>query len=384
MPADVVDNWLKKAKPARIANLAVRPLEHPSMKGVSLSVQRGQAEVFPLVADDGSRWLLKKFHRQRSLDRCYLESIGSLLPAGAAFVCGSGRRILDRKGIQKTPSHFYSAALADWLDETVLMPASSGRDWASIADDLRDGSLTLDMTQRVQLCRSLSRTVQLLESAGCSHRDLSSGNVFITPVSLEVCLIDFDSLFHPTLTMPAATTCGTSGYTPPFAWRHGQPDAAATWCPGADRYSLSLLDVEFLVVRPGSPITNEGGIFDQEQLRSRRGEGLARIRCELSSIAPAAVPLIEATLRSASCSECPAPDEWLALCDRLAGPMTAAPSLADLEAVPDDYFRQLLRKKRPAAPVWPAPRLADLPRVDMAIPAMTGPVVSLPEDPWRS
>ncbi len=383
MPAEVVDNWLRKGKPARINGLAARPIEHPSMKGIALSVQRGQAEVFPLVAEDGSRWLLKKFHHQRSLDRGYLEAIGSLLPSGAAFQCGSVRRVLDRSAIRRAPNHFCTPTFTNWLDGTVLMPRIPGCDWASIADDLRDGNLNLETSQRVQLCRNLSRTVQQLEAAGCSHRDLSSGNVFIAPASLDVCLIDFDSLFHPTLTMPAATTCGTSGYTAPFAWRQGQPDAAASWCRQADRFALCLLNVEFLVVNRGSPVTNEGGIFDQEQLCGRRGAGLNRIRAALGSVALAAIPLVETALQSSTFSECPAPGDWLALCDQLAGPATVAPSLVDLEAIPDDYFHQLLRKQRPAAPLWPTPSLADLPQVDIALPAMARTVVSLPEDPWR-
>jgi len=80
MPAEVMEYWLKCQKPAKINGFCVRPLEHNQLKNTVLSIKRGQAEVFILVADDGCWWILKKFHQDRGLDRLYLESISSVLP----------------------------------------------------------------------------------------------------------------------------------------------------------------------------------------------------------------------------------------------------------------------------------------------------------------
>jgi serine/threonine protein kinase len=150
-----------------------------------------------------------------------------------------------------------------------------GVDWAALADALREGKAELDPPQRIALCRGLAQLVQALEAAQCAHRDLSSSNVFIEPATLALALIDFDSLFHPSLTMPANTTCGTLGYTAPWAWRQDQLSGAATWSPAADRYALAILCAEFLLMDVGAALTAEGGMFDQDELRARQGPGVS-------------------------------------------------------------------------------------------------------------
>jgi len=58
--------------------------------------------------------------------------------------------------------------------------------------------------------------------------------------------------------------------------------------------------------------------------------------------------------------------------------------LEQLERIEKDFFERVLKKQRPAAPLWPAPRLDDVPMpIITRPPAVPEPVgVALPGDPW--
>lgn len=383
MPADEVEKWLRSGKFAQIGDIEVRLREHPKMKGIPLSIQRGQAEAFYLSGKDGQKWILKKFLPARTPDRQYLQSICGILPQVRSFLSGTDRRILSISSLVKNGYSYYSADLANWMDGTVLMPKIDGLDWAAVADEIRGDRISLEEEHRMALCLNQSELVAALESAGCSHRDLSSGNVFIETRDWSVHLIDWDSVYHSSLSMPANTTCGTSGYTAPFVWRNGDVDLRTTWHPQADRFSLAILNVEFLTMCSGAPLTAEGGMFDQDELRARRGNGLNTMFKMLASEYPEAVPLLEQALQAENYDECPSPDDWVAFSERALGPVFTPPRLSELETVEADYFEAILRKRRPAAPLWPAPRLEDLPEEIPVLP--TRPLsVTLPEDPWES
>ena len=383
MPAESIEHWMSTGLSALINGQALRPVEHQQMKGIPFSVQRAQAESYLLIASDGSRWILKKFHNGRSLDRSYLEWIARILPDDEGFRCGTARQVLTEAAMTPQLGCYHSAQLARWLEGTVLMPRIDGIDWACLADSLRDGSVQLDLSARVGLCRNLSRLVMLLEQAGCAHRDLSSGNVFFLVSGWQVVLIDFDSLYHPRLPMPSGTTCGTAGYTPHYVWCNGNAYARASWCAGADRYALSLLNVEFLVVGPKAPLTGEGGIFSQDELAIRRGSGLNQVRQHLQTECPDAVPLLDRTINSRGFQDCPSPLDWQRFCDGITSPAHQPPRLDDLEAFQGDYFEQMLKRLRPAAPIWPAPSLGELPVINWSTPIVPPVVVSLPPDPWN-
>jgi serine/threonine protein kinase len=264
MSAEVVERWLTSGRNAMINHISLKPIEHNLLKGKPLSSQKGQAEAFFLIDDRGTWWILKKFHGNCNLDRCYLTQVSALLPKEDGFACGTQRQVLNQGTLWKTWGYHYNRELDRWLDGTILMPRIQGLDWAGLADEIRDGSLKLDPAQRFAIGRNLTTLIQLLETGQCCHRDLSCGNVFINPQTLGSYLIDFDSLYHPALTMPRATTCGTTGYTSHLAWNEGQLDATRTWCEHADRYALTILNVEFLLLDHKSSPTNEGGIFDQD------------------------------------------------------------------------------------------------------------------------
>ncbi|MBM4030176.1 MAG: hypothetical protein FJ291_00130 [Planctomycetes bacterium] len=382
MPADVVERWLRSGGPANVDGIALRPVEHKGMPGMPLSVQRGQAEAFCLAGSDGSRWVLKKFHPGRRLDRSYLEGVATVLPDHGGLLSGTDRSVLSVASLHKEHGFYYTPDLARWLHDTVLMPRVNGVDWATIADGVRDGSIKLERPHRLALLRGLTDIILLLEERQCAHRDLSSGNVFVNCQAWMVLLIDFDSVFHPALAMPNATTCGTEGYTPPYAWQGGALDPRQTWCQGADRFALCVLCVEFLILDAGAPLAAEGGMFEQEELRSRSGRGISLALAALKAKYPAAGPLFEAALRSTSFRDCPSPKDWARFCDSTPGAPMKPPRLDELESVSPDFFDQLLAKARPAAPLWPAPRLADMPAPTLELPRKRVPVVSLPPDPW--
>jgi serine/threonine protein kinase len=348
-----------------------------------LSVQRGQAEVFILKAEDGTTWILKRFHPGRTLDRRYLLSVQSLVPRADGFASGMDRRLLQPGDLQREPNCYYAGALTQWLDGTILMPRIPGVDWSSLADEIREGQAKLGRMERLLLCRNLAGLVAQLEQTGGAHRDISSGNVFILPGAWQVSLIDFDSLFHPSLAMPVTTTCGTMGYVAPFTWRNGAPDPQASWCPFADRYALSILCAEFLILDKGSPLTADGGMFDQEELKWRSGMGLANALARLNTEFPGAAPLFQQALQSSRFNQCPSPEDWHQFCVSTGRAAIAPPRLDDMEQVGDDFFQQILAKRCPPPPVWPAPSLSDLPDADLEQTEFGVEVVAMPPSPWK-
>jgi len=381
MPAEIVEKWLGTGKSACLAGRSLRPLAHPALPGTPLAVQRGQAEAFILTDSAGGRWVLKKFHQGRALEPGYLRSVGSLLPDHESFTAGTERHVLSASDVGRGQGSYGPAELAGWIDGTILMPRVPGMDWASIADDLRDGSLKLDSPQRLAIVSALASCIHCLEDGGIAHRDLSSGNVFIDLVTGQIWLIDFDSLYHPSLRMPRATTCGTVGYTAPYAWRREAPDARATWCGTADRYALALLITEILVLQQGGPLSAEGGIFDQEDLRKRTGPSITFAQGVLKSQWPEHFSLFSAAIDSKGFEDCPTPSTWARASQ---GCEYEAPTLAEWETAGEDDFEDILGRRRPAAPLWPAPSLAELPDVEIELPARPVALVTLPEDPWET
>ena len=383
MPVDIVDRWLRSGRPACVSGTRLHPVEHRNLQGMPLSIRRGQAEAFPLTDENGTWWILKKFHPGRAPDRRYLEAIQGLLPDGAAFASGTARQVLFPDSLAGEPGCHYTPALAQWLDGTVLMPKIPGSDWATLSDDIRSGNFRLERPHRLALCRSLAGLVEDLEQNDCAHRDFSSGNVFITVKHCTVSLIDFDSLYHPTLPMPEETTCGTEGYAAPFGWQNGIVDARRSWCPFADRFALAILNTEFLVLGERAPLAGEGGIFPQDQLCARSGQALDLAFSELRAQYPSALPLFEAAIRSRTFENCPSSEDWNNFVDAMPDAPVKPPRLEELEPITLDLFERPLRSRRPAAPIWPAPRLAEMPLEGMHLPTGSAHAVSLPPDPWR-
>jgi len=360
MEADVVERWLASRHNALIKQISLRPIENKLRKGKPLSSQHCQAETFFLIDDSGNWWILKKFHGNFKLDRRYLTKVSSLLPKDKGFACGTKRKVLGKGALLDIKGYHFNTDLDHWLDGAILMPRIDGLDWAGLTDEIREGKIQLDQSQRLAIARNLTKLVELMEARQCCHRDFSCGNVFIDSRTLEVYLIDFDSFYHPSLSMPRSTTCGTTGYIAHHAWNNGLLNARRTWCEHADRYALALLNAEFLLVRPGAKATGEGGIFDQDELKKQSGSGIDSVIDQLRSEYPHAAQLLEATIDSSTFSDCPSPQDWNGLFST--GPsLSITPCLDDLGSIPPERFAKILNRCRPAAPLWPAPNLNQMP-----------------------
>ena len=202
------------------------------------------------------------------------------------FIAGTGRLVLNAGSLAQNNGSYYTKALSDWLEDTLLIPKVEGLDWAGFADKLRKNNIQLSTHERWLTCKNLARLIFLLEQNGLSHRDMSSGNVFIVPEVLEISLIDFDSMFHSSWDMPHSVPLGSEGYTAPFIWQCSVPKGTISWCPCADRFALTILCVEFLLMGPKAALTGEGGMFEQKELCARSGKGLTHIKMNLDKCFP--------------------------------------------------------------------------------------------------
>jgi len=316
--SDIAEAWLKSRKYAEIAGLKLRPIEYPQLKGILLAPVRGQAQAFYLLDDNGLEWILKKFSAAKIPDVSYIRAVQALIPHRPGFLSGHFRRVLSKGDVSK--SGFFTPEFAVWIENTVRMPRIKSDDWATLAEKVRNGSVVLTKDDRMLLCKSLSEQVGVLESNDLSHRDLSVTNVFVDAPNQLVHLIDWDCIFHPSLSMPLNTTSGTDGYIAPFVSRSASPDPRTTWMPHADRFSLAILNAEFLVMDIGTPLRHDGGMFEQSELFNRGGPETTRIINNLQNHFPLAANLLEQALRAQSFDDCPSPADWLAFSDPIPMP----------------------------------------------------------------
>jgi len=310
--AQVVERWLASGQTVRISGMDLAPVPHPVLPTAPHCVVKGQASVFFLKQHPhGHVWLLKKFAPSRRPSDEYLGAVTRRLPGGAGFFTCTQRRLLTAKHLDWWQSGFKDRALPGWLEGTILMPKVPGAAWASVADDLRDGSAALTLNDRLTASLSLVGCIERLEAASCCHRDLSSLNVFIAPNG-RVYLIDFDSLYHPALPFQPNTTAGTMGYIAPFTrGAAGLWEAPLSWCAGADRFALAVLIAEFLLVGPDSPPPREdGSLFAQAELDPpETGSVQHHIEC-LAKTSEDCAALLGQTLAATSFETCPPPQEW--------------------------------------------------------------------------
>lgn len=357
---DVARAWLLGGKRAAIEGVNLLPQENTYLpKGTPLAVARGQAQAFYLRDESRRVWILKKFLPGRNPDAQYIRAIQALVPRHAGFESGYQRRALTR-GSASGPG--LPSGFAEWIENTILMPLVGGSDWAHIADMVRGGKISLTPEQRLLMCRNLGEKVGALEGHDLSHRDLSSTNIFIDTNTWDVHLIDWDSLYHPTLTRPPNTTYGTSGYVAPFVRSGGVEDPRLTWGAKSDRFSMGVLCVEFLCVGRGSPVTGDGGLLNQDEIYGGGGGGLSRILDGLRQNFPAALVLFEKVLGAGGFGECPAPDEWRAL-----GAGVSAPSLKDVYDPQADFLKFIQQIQVPSPPAAPAPDLREVAAPDIEV-----------------
>lgn len=308
MPDPIVDLWLNSHKYACINKLQLRPKENSRWPGSALTVVRGQASVYFLLDENHKTWILKKFLPAKQPHKSYIGAIQALVPQHPGFESGFRRTVLERSSLASCTDGYFSQDFAGWLENSILMPVAPGSSWAEIADRIRDASLNLTRAQRVNLCEDLVLHIQKLENAHISHRDLSSQNVFIDDKLCHVHLIDWDSLYHPSLSMQPNTTYGTGGYVAPFV----KSDIDKTWRKFSDRFSLAILITEFLTTTKGSLVKGDGGAFSQSEIDNRQGTNISRILSSLTNDHPQVSSLMKKALQAQSFEYTPSPTDWKA------------------------------------------------------------------------
>jgi serine/threonine protein kinase len=310
---DVASDWLESGEAARICGLDLRPLPNSVLAGRPQSITKGQATVFFLEqVPQGNVWLLKIFSPGRRPTDDYLRAVSSCLPGGAGFFTCTQRRLLAREYLDVRRSTYTNIALVDLIDGAVLMPKVPGSTWASIADDLRDGTLVLSTAERLQMCINLAGCVCTLEAGQCCHRDISHTNVFFDQDG-RAYLIDWDCLYHPQLTFQPNTTVGTMGCIAPFIRAcDGNADPALSWCAYSDRFALAVLITEILLVGRETPLPHEDGtLFSQAQIDSAGNDFVTDQIQKLKKLSKPCGYLLQQAFSSSNFSECPSPCDWV-------------------------------------------------------------------------
>ncbi|GEM_PF-2083326 len=304
-----VDDWLDSGRPAVIAGRRLRPRRQQQLP-IPFVVTRGQASSYWLDGDDGSGWILKSFLPSRRPQRAYVDAVAGCIPQLAELRCGWQRRVLEVSDLDDGRSNgaYSSPELAAWIDGAVLMPRLSGDSWGGLLGDVADGTVVFTTGDRLAIAGWLAELVLLLEMADCSHRDLSATNVLVDRRTGDLHLIDWDALFHPSLTFQPNTTLGTPGYMAPWAAQ----DAGRSWQPCADRFALAVCIAEALSIAPAMVLRGDGSLFDQGEL----GRETTAFRCVLATLDAVSPPvgnLFRAAWRAGSFTECPSPAQWLAV-----------------------------------------------------------------------
>lgn len=374
---DAVHIWLKSGELTQIAGPGLRPIENRFLKGEPLFVQRSRARVFYLKDDSGRDWVLKKFFPRSLPSWSHLNAIKSLIPTIPGFEAGYKRLVISEKNVANARS--IDRELLSWLENTILMARTPGTAWAAVSDKVRSGVLSLPDDVRLLLCRNLSEKVAILEENSLAHRNLSRTSVFVDE-DWSIHVINWDELLHPSLAIPPNPDCGTCGYIAPFVRKAQRADPFLTWRPQADRFSLAVLNSEFLALKPHSPMAGDGGMFDQDELYARNGDDLNQILCDLERNFLDAAALLERALNANSFDECPSPAQWIEFCnkgrqsaDGISPPIDFYSCFISYNKQDKDFAQRLYSRLRDAGlRVWFAPEDIKggrklLPQVNLAI-----------------
>jgi hypothetical protein len=272
-----------------------------------LSTMRGQATVYFLRDAAQGEWILKKFAAGRAPDTANIVAVQSLVPREAGFEAAFLRRCLRRDSV--SPAEFAPPEFVDWIDGTLLMPRIAAPDWSQLIEMMRDGDLDLSTTDRLEVAENLCAKIEILEHAQLAHRDLSVTNVMVDAAH-GIHLIDWDSLYAPSLHMPANTITGSDGYTAPFI-RERNDDPAATWMVGGDRFALAVLILEGFAAAPGCRMAADGGLLEQSEINARGGPGIDGALKAAARHTMVVAPLFRQALQARTAQECPSPGAWM-------------------------------------------------------------------------
>lgn len=269
----------------------------------AVEIQHGQANLYILADPDGQRWYLKKFKPNRQLEPTYVSATAACIPQRPQFEAGTRRVVISRATLD--PASF-DDDFASQLDGTVLAPRIIGTSWGSVLGQLIQGQ-SLPLEERVAIAHDLVSSIEALEMAGLSHRDLSTGNLLVNTHEKSVHLIDWDSLYHASLAFQRNTPCGTPGHVAPWTVQ----DPRASWCERADRYAMAVCVAEILGARPGLRLHNDGGLLSQERAARPSPDSVRNLRTALADISRDADALFERALEASGFNACPSPAEWI-------------------------------------------------------------------------
>jgi len=309
---DILIDWLKSNKQARIAGLSLVPIAHPLMSDSVQCITKGQATVYFLKQHPyGHTWLLKKFASAKRPDDDYLFKTAKYLPGTNEFYTCTQRRFLKSNHFDIRNSDFKNKRLSKMLDGSILMPKVPGNTWTSVSDELRQNNCQLTLDKRLTIALNLANCISILESSRCSHRDLSGGNVFVNH-NCRIYLIDWDCLYHPNLKFQTNTTVGTRGYIAPFIYGDQNANAKLSWCDKADRFALAVLIAEFILTNSFTPPASEdGSLFSQNQITEANNDFIKEQIYWLRVNSKPCAKLFQKALDAKTFSQCPSPQDWI-------------------------------------------------------------------------
>lgn len=309
---DAMQAWLRADRPAMIDGVALLPRESEGAPGLPRCTVSETAIAYHLFDKNDDGWLLKKFLPDSQPDLSRIQTIQYVIPRKPGFSSGFDQRVLNETSLSSAGYH--TEELQAWLIDAILVPEVNVTTWSDVADSIRTGGQSLATIEKLLLCQKLTERVEWLESAGAAHRNLSGMSVLIDPLNVEVHFVEWEHLFHPSLSKPVNITAGSVGYIAPFIKPELNVDA--TWKSRADRFALAVLNCEILLTNVDSPITAGGGLLEQQHIFDRAGQTLQRLRNALQQNSPAALKLFDQCLTASNFDQCPGPREWLGLIER--------------------------------------------------------------------
>ena len=279
----------------------------------------GEGLVAPVrIKDERRRLMLKIFHDPAPERRARTAFMGAmrlsqLIPGVDPLFSASVLKLVEGSLEIAGVEHPVMASLSRFLN---------GKSWEILCFEW-DPPLTV----RVQLARRLALAIEMLESVGLVHGDLSGGNVFVLTPETEprLGLIDFDAFRHqnvPSVPLDRGRTAGTPGYQPPAA-SHEERDRVLD----ADRYAMAILIFELVALRP-----SDLDLLPRDTLLSQRDID-ARAPVAPETIVerwPEGWVLLEKALVAERASLAPSPAEWR----RVLANALALPGAAVMEPSP--------------------------------------------------
>jgi len=311
---DAMQAWLRADEPAMIDGLALLPRASEGAAGLPRCTVSETAISYHLFDKNDDGWLLRKFMPDWQPNLSRIQTTQYVIPRMPGFNSGFDQRVLDDTSL--STAGYHTEELQTWLIDAILVPEVTVSPWMDVADSIRTGGQSLATVVKLLLCQKLTERVEWLESGGAAHRNLSGTSVLIDPMNVEVHFVDWDHMFHPSLSKPANITAGAIGYIAPFVKLEPSANVDATWRSRADRFALAVLNCEILLTNGDSPITAGGGLLEQQHIFDRAGHTLQRLRNALQQNSPAALKLFDQCLTASNFDQCPGPREWLGLIER--------------------------------------------------------------------